>query len=158
MLPRSSRRSFIKSLSALAATSLRLPSFAHTSRKTSGDPIVDIFDDAFDSLPAYNGLSFSDIDPAKHTVAIAVWLPENITKQQTAHYFVSHKSRFPTLKNTYIYARGQYEESPNSPNPQLPYELRIAAITSNYDESYQGCITLDTRNYNIHSAKPSQVQ
>ena len=158
MFPRSSRRSFIKTLSALAATSLRLPSFAHTSRKTSGDPIADIFNDAFDSLPAYNGLSFSDIDPAKHSLAIAVWLPENITKQQTAQYFVSHKSRFPSLKNTYIYARGQYEEAPNSPNPQLPHELRIAAMTSDYDETYQGCITIDTRPYNIHSTQPPQVK
>lgn len=156
MFPRSSRRSFIKTLSALAATSsFRLPSFAHTSRKTSGDSIADIFDDAFNSLPPYNGLSFSDIDQSKHPLAIAVWLPHNITKQQTTQYFVSHKSRFPNLINTYIYALGQYEESPHSPNPQLPHELRIAAITSNYDESYQGCITIDTRPYNLkeHSDK-----
>ena len=149
-LPRSTRRSFIKALFALSATSsFHLPSLAHTSRKTHKDPIAAIFDDAFDSLPPYNNLRFSDIDQSKHSLALAVWLPNNISKQQVAQYLTSHKSRFPALKNTYIYDIDQHEDSPDSTNPQLPHELRIAVITSAFDESYQGCITIDTRPYGI---------
>jgi hypothetical protein len=87
-----------------------------------------------------------------HQLAVAVWLPENISKNQIASYFKSHASSFSNLESPhiYIYDFGQYEEVPDSTNPQTPSQIRLATMTTSFDDFYQGSVTLDISNNNLH--------
>lgn len=145
---KTTRRSFIKSLAAIG--SLPAISFALPSTKS---PIDSLMDEAFASLPDYCGRPFKSVlNNPSHNLAVAVWLPESISKNQIDSYFKSHASKFSNLESPhiYIYDFGQYEEAHDSTNPQTPSKIRLAAMTTSFDEFYQGSVTLDISNNNLN--------
>lgn len=139
---KTTRRSFITSLAAIGSTPVigfALPPLA--------SPIEALMDKAFNSMPDYCGHSFKSVlNNPSYSLAAAVWLPKNISKKQIESYFKSHASKFTNLetRRIYIYEFGTYEDSPYSTNPQTPSEIRIAAMTTGLDESYQGAVTIET--------------
>ena len=153
-----SRRSLIKSLSALAASSALTPVVVASQK----DSFSSLLEKAFSALPTNNGLSFSDHDPSAGPVSLAFYLPKSISHE----HIISAISSFPfySKEHTYIYEWHEHRDSvygqdyPQSTDPQLPSQLRISVIApTSLESSYYGAVSIDTKNLSISVPLPKDL-